>query len=116
MIEATRHILNECPSILDLVQDAGLLDCLLSLAVVAAENDWTRPKVGVEGESEDAIVIQEGRHPLLEVVSGCGVTVVPNSFALGHDKKMLLLTGPNASGKSIYMKQVTDFLHFFISL
>ncbi|GIW04872.1 MAG: DNA mismatch repair protein MutS [Thermomicrobiales bacterium] len=78
------------------------LDAFLSLAEVAARNNWTQP---VLEESED-LVITGGRHPVVEASLG-GEPFIPNDCHLGGDApRVLLVTGPNMGGKSTYLRQV----------
>lgn len=83
------------------VQDlCAELDCLLSLAASATEFNYVRPSVVSEG----VININGGRHPIQEV---CCSPFVPNDTLSNlNNGKMKVLTGPNASGKSVYLKQV----------
>lgn len=83
------------------VQDlCAELDCLLSLAASATEFNYVRPSV----VSERVININGGRHPIQEV---CCSPFVPNdTLSNTNNGKMKVLTGPNASGKSVYLKQV----------
>ncbi|XP_036861009.1 mutS protein homolog 5 isoform X7 [Manis javanica] len=80
---------------------ASRLDVLLALASAARDYGYSRPHytpqlLGVR--------IQNGRHPLMEL---CAQTFVPNSAERGDDKgRVKVITGPNSSGKSIYLKQV----------
>uniref|UniRef100_A0A5F5PG32 MutS homolog 5 n=1 Tax=Equus caballus TaxID=9796 RepID=A0A5F5PG32_HORSE len=80
---------------------ASRLDVLLALASAARDYGYSRPcysprLLGVR--------IQNGRHPLMEL---CARTFVPNSAECGGDKgRVKVITGPNSSGKSIYLKQV----------
>ena len=74
------------------------LDALRSLAAVAAEYGYCRPEVGADG-----IDIGEGRHP---VVERSEASFVPNPTDLPRERPMAVLTGPNMSGKSTYMRQV----------
>jgi DNA mismatch repair protein MutS len=75
------------------------LDTLVSLATVAAEHDYARPEVG---ESDD-VDIERGRHPVVERTQGA---FVPNDAHLPRSAPVTVLTGPNMSGKSTYMRQV----------
>lgn len=78
------------------------LDCLVSLAIVAKENGYVKPIVN----SEKTIRIREGRHPVVEKLLK-DEAFVPNDTLLDSDNNMIMLiTGPNMAGKSIYMKQV----------
>nr|XP_020142514.1 mutS protein homolog 5 isoform X7 [Microcebus murinus] len=90
-------------AVLTLVLDlASRLDVLLALASAARDYGYSRPRysphlLGVR--------IQNGRHPLMEL---CARTFVPNSAECGGNKgRVKVITGPNSSGKSIYLKQPT---------
>ena len=76
------------------------LDVLQALAYAAQENQYIRPKMNQNG----SISIAEGRHPVVEkTVSG----FVPNNVSINQDdQRLLIITGPNMSGKSTYMRQV----------
>jgi DNA mismatch repair protein MutS len=84
------------------LQDVGRtlaeIDVLASLAVHAVENDWTRPTLAAPSEGID---IDAGRHPVVEQTTD----FVPNDLALSDDRAFLIVTGPNMSGKSTYMRQ-----------
>ncbi|OTF12819.1 DNA mismatch repair protein MutS [Halorubrum sp. SD612] len=85
----------------ELLQDAGRaiaeLDALASLATHAARRDWTRPELTTERRLD----VEAGRHPVVE-----GTTdFVPNDLRLDADRGFLIVTGPNMSGKSTYMRQ-----------
>ena len=73
------------------------LDALVALATVAAEHGYTRPAVGA-----DRFEITDGRHPVVERTEG---RFVPNGTDLDPGT-LAVLTGPNMSGKSTYMRQV----------
>jgi DNA mismatch repair protein MutS len=74
------------------------LDALCSLATVAARHDYCRPEIGSEG-----IEIEAGRHPVVERTE---TAFVPNPTDLPRARPMAVITGPNMSGKSTYMRQV----------
>jgi len=76
------------------------LDALTSLAVCADELNLVRPTLNEEGILE----IVEGRHPVIERVSD--KVYVPNDCIMKKDVSTLLITGPNMSGKSTYMRQL----------
>ncbi|WP_017548576.1 DNA mismatch repair protein MutS [Salinicoccus carnicancri] len=75
------------------------LDCVLSFATVANEYRLVRPEF-----TEAELDIEEGRHPVVEKVIGEN-TYVPNSLTMDDSTFVYLITGPNMSGKSTYMRQ-----------
>ena len=78
------------------------VDVLQALANVAVLNDYHKPQVD-DGES---IIIKGGRHPVVERIIGAE-NYVPNDCLLDRDsQRMMLITGPNMTGKSTYMRQV----------
>ncbi len=80
----------------------ALLDCLLSLATVAKERRYVRPKMA---ESGQPLSISEGRHPVVEAISK--ERFVPNDTILDNgENRCAIITGPNMAGKSTYMRQV----------
>ncbi|XP_064217294.1 mutS protein homolog 5 isoform X4 [Aotus nancymaae] len=80
---------------------ASRLDVLLALASAARDYGYSRPRYSPQVLG---VRIQNGRHPLMEL---CARTFVPNSTECGGDKgRVKVITGPNSSGKSIYLKQV----------
>ena len=81
----------------------GELDCLLSLAHVAEEYRYCKP----DANEEDRIVIEEGRHPVVERLLPPGEPFIPNGVALDNEEhQILIITGPNMAGKSTYIRQV----------
>ncbi len=74
------------------------LDALASLAEHAAANRWVQPEL-VDG---DDLAIEGGRHPVVEQTT----EFVPNDARFGDGRRFLVVTGPNMSGKSTYMRQV----------
>ncbi|MGM0601687.1 MAG: DNA mismatch repair protein MutS [Bacillota bacterium] len=77
------------------------IDVLLSLAVTAIDNDYSRPIVNDNLQ----IDIKNGRHPVVEKMFK--EQFVPNDTQLDHqDNRFIIITGPNMSGKSTYMRQV----------
>ncbi|MCL6609943.1 MAG: DNA mismatch repair protein MutS [Peptococcaceae bacterium] len=79
----------------------ALVDVILSLAEVAVEENYNRPRISRDKE----IFIKEGRHPVVEKVIGSG-NFVPNDTFLDARNNVMILTGPNMAGKSTYMRQV----------
>ncbi|XP_049988323.1 mutS protein homolog 5 isoform X5 [Alexandromys fortis] len=89
-------------SVLTRVLDlASRLDVLLALASAARDYGYSRPHYSPRIHG---VRIKNGRHPLMEL---CARTFVPNSTDCGGDQgRVKVITGPNSSGKSIYLKQV----------
>lgn len=81
--------------------EVATLDVYLSLADVAERYQYVRPTFH-EGRALD---IRAGRHPVVEKMQPTAF-FVPNDCHLKEDSNMLLITGPNMSGKSTYMRQV----------
>ena len=76
-------------------------DVIASLACVAEQNRYVRPKINDRG----VIDIRDGRHPVVEQMSG-GDLFVPNDTVLDNRKNRIsIITGPNMAGKSTYMRQ-----------
>jgi len=97
------HIAEHAEEIQKNAQLIALLDCLASLADAAYENKYIRPEV-TDG---DTIEIIEGRHPVIERLLPIGVPFIPNDVHLSNgDNQILIITGPNMAGKSVYLRQV----------
>jgi DNA mismatch repair protein MutS len=78
------------------------LDVLLSLAMLAHEQNYCRPLV----DDGDTISIVDGRHPVIEAMH-LGERFVPNDTLLDNrENQLLIITGPNMAGKSTFMRQV----------
>jgi DNA mismatch repair protein MutS len=86
-------------------QNAGIvaqLDCLLGFAKLAQENNYCRPTM------DDSLVIdiKEGRHPVIEKQLKVGDVFIPNDIYLNNSEhQILMITGPNMSGKSALLRQ-----------
>lgn len=79
----------------------GILDVLSSFAKVSISGGFVRPDV----DSGDVIQIKEGRHPAVEKMIGREM-FIPNDVLMDcSSESMLIITGPNMSGKSTYMRQ-----------
>ena len=77
------------------------LDVLCTFAHVAQQNNYCRPVI----DKSDVLKITEGRHPVVETVLKDKL-FVPNDTDMDcNDKRVMLITGPNMSGKSTYMRQ-----------
>jgi DNA mismatch repair protein MutS len=78
------------------------LDCLQSLASVAAKNRYTKPEVN-EGSTLDIV---NGRHPVIETQLPAGEEYIANSLQLDREnQQIIIVTGPNMAGKSALLRQ-----------
>ena len=77
-------------------------DCLLSFAEIAIENNYVRPTIN-DGFS---LKIVQGRHPVIEKMLPSGENYIANDMFLDKDTQQIgIITGPNMSGKSAYLRQ-----------
>ena len=95
-VEVRKRIAAETERVQRLADTVGTLDVLVTLARVAVEHDYVRPTFGNEG-----IDVRGGRHPVVEQHT----EFVPNDARL-CEERFAIITGPNMSGKSTYMRQV----------
>lgn len=105
MTRMAQVVLAKIGGLLHLANRGACLDYVLALASVAIDHDWRQPHIVPLGE----IKIVGGRHPLVEeTCSALGRPFVPNFTNLGANEgaKIAVLSGPNACGKSVYLKQV----------
>ena len=78
------------------------LDVLISLAIVAENNNYVCPEINNDG----IIDIKEGRHPVIEKMLDNGSFVPNDTYLDKFDSRVAIITGPNMAGKSTYMRQV----------
>jgi DNA mismatch repair protein MutS len=89
-------------SILDTAHALAEIDVYLSLAQVAAQNNYCRPQLN----DGDTIHIVAGRHPVVEQAQP-ETPFIPNDTNLANfDAQIVVITGPNMAGKSTYLRQV----------
>lgn len=99
IIEFLRQRLGE---FLTTARALGAVDALISLAEAARRHRYVKPEIHARGE----ILIQDGRHPIIETLL-VKERFVPNDTLLNHQgNELLIITGPNMAGKSTYMRQV----------
>lgn len=90
-------------SILANARTLGALDCLLSLAEVAIRYDYCKPEI----DDSEIIAITSGRHPVIERQMPPNQTYIPNDLSMDtDDTQIMMITGPNMSGKSAILRQV----------
>jgi DNA mismatch repair protein MutS len=107
--ELRQAVLEQAAEIREAADAVATLDAIASLAEVARRDGWVRPVVD-EGTS---LEIRGGRHPVVEplLASLAGQEFVPNDTDLSSDAtQILVLTGPNMSGKSTYLRQVAQIV------
>ncbi|MEG7334052.1 DNA mismatch repair protein MutS [Bacillus sp. 0102A] len=88
------------PRLQQLAKQMSELDALQCFATISENRHYTKPEF-----SEDEVEVVEGRHPVVEKVMD-SQEYVPNNCMMGDNRQMLLITGPNMSGKSTYMRQI----------
>ncbi|MBC1534031.1 DNA mismatch repair protein MutS [Listeria seeligeri] len=84
-----------------LAKSVSEIDCLQSFADISEKNHFIRPTLSEDG----SLHVKQGRHPVVEKVMGAQ-SYVANDCDLDANREILLITGPNMSGKSTYMRQV----------
>jgi DNA mismatch repair protein MutS len=90
----------EAEALLRTARALAILDAIAALAEQAHLRSWTRPVV----DDARTLDIAEGRHPVLDAAAGS--TFTPNDASLDPDTtQVVILTGPNMSGKSVFMRQ-----------
>ncbi|XP_064606722.1 mutS protein homolog 5-like isoform X2 [Liolophura sinensis] len=100
MFNLQSTVLKHSNVLTDVMHFAAELDCLMCLASCAKEFNYVRPEL----TQDKTIHITAGRHPLQEM---CSNPFVPNDTQSGGEySRVKILTGPNASGKSVYIRQV----------
>jgi DNA mismatch repair protein MutS len=99
-VEIREKIKEHIPELQHIAEVVSQIDVLQAFATVSEKNNYKRPTF-----DENQLFIQNGRHPVVEQVMNEG-NYVPNDIQLDEDKNMLLITGPNMSGKSTYMRQL----------
>lgn len=99
--EVRSKIAEEVVRIQKTAKAAAMLDVFVSLAVVAEENQYCRPKLNEEGK----IDIKDGRHPVVEKMISNGQFITNDTYLDNAKKRISIITGPNMAGKSTYMRQ-----------
>lgn len=100
-VDIREKVKNYIPRLQGLAKHLSKLDALQCFATVSENRHYCKPEFSSNGE----LSIKDGRHPVVEKVMD-SQEYVPNDCSFNHDRGMLLITGPNMSGKSTYMRQV----------
>lgn len=85
----------------DLANFIALLDVFLSLAEIASENNYCRPKI----LTDQSLEIKDGRHPVVEQTLQ-SKSFISNDTQIDEQNLIHIITGPNMSGKSTYLRQI----------
>jgi len=99
--ELTSGIKEHIDSLYKLANRIANLDIVSNFAHIATKNSYVKPEI----DDGDILEIKGGRHPIVENLIPSG-TYVKNDIILDEKNNLIILTGPNMSGKSTYMKQV----------
>lgn len=100
-IEIREQVKTQIQTLQRLAKAVATLDVLQAFATVSERYQYVKPQFNHEGKLQ----ITDGRHPVVEKVLGAQ-TYIPNNVEMPQDVTMLLITGPNMSGKSTYMRQL----------
>ena len=103
--EEFRKIRESVEPYIDALQKASasvaLLDVMISFAKISNDNSYVKPIIN----DDDIIDIKKGRHPSVEKIVGSGMFVANDTYIDRTNNSLLIITGPNMSGKSTYMRQ-----------
>lgn len=99
--QVREEIKSYIPLVQKLAKQISELDVFISFAQVAENHRLTKPVF----HDSNAMIINDGRHPVVEKMMN-NQLYVPNDCVLTEDINMLLITGPNMSGKSTFMRQI----------
>ncbi|SEQ55903.1 DNA mismatch repair protein MutS [Virgibacillus subterraneus] len=99
-LKIREQIKEHIPKIQHLADIVSKIDVLQAFATVSEANNYKRPRF-----VDETLSIKNGRHPVIEQVMKDD-SFVPNNVLLDQNTDVLLITGPNMSGKSTYMRQL----------
>ncbi len=100
--EIRKEIVQNNPRIQTTARFLASLDCLINLAEIAAQNNYSRPDLTTDGY----LWVEDGRHPVVEKMI-TAERFVPNTIKMDdQDNQVLIITGPNMAGKSTVLRQV----------
>jgi DNA mismatch repair protein MutS len=99
--EVCAQIAGRAPQLLAAARALAHLDVFAALAEAAARNDYVRPAL----VPEPCLEIHDGRHPVVEQFLASGERFVPNDVIFEPGEVVRVITGPNMSGKSTYLRQ-----------
>lgn len=94
-------IIAQAKSIQESAQAVAKLDVIINFARLARENNYVKPKIN----NDDKINVKDCRHPVVEKLNN--IAFIANDIMLDNStSQLILLTGPNMSGKSVYLRQI----------
>ena len=100
--ELVRSLSEFIPAIQINANQIARLDCLLSFATAARENNYIRPVIA----DDDVLEIHQGRHPVIEKQLPIGEKYIANDVMLdSQTQQIIIITGPNMAGKSALLRQ-----------
>jgi DNA mismatch repair protein MutS len=100
--ETLEFVLSYTSMIQQAAEAIAIIDCITNFSHIAEKNNYTRPKLLYSGE----IRIKNGRHPVVEKLLD-DKPFVPNDVTLDNiNQSLLLITGPNMAGKSVFIRQI----------
>ena len=97
-----KAILDNLTAIQETGRQLAIIDCTLSLADVAVDNDYVRPTINREIKGYN---ISQSRHPVVEKLMK-NERFVPNDLDINEQQRTIIITGPNMAGKSTFMRQI----------
>jgi DNA mismatch repair protein MSH2 len=86
------------------VHQIAILDVLLNFAMIAINYDWIKPTLNLQ-KDDKTFILHEMHHPLLEERIGL-LNLMKNDVAINNEKYAKIISGPNAGGKSTYLKTI----------
>lgn len=110
LTEFTEFLRPYIPDLISSYVFMGEIDFIRAKAITATRFQAGRPVISEEGE----LILKQARHPLLEeTLKKEGKSIVPLNLTLNRDKRILLISGPNAGGKSVCLKTVGLLQYMF---
>lgn len=100
--EVRDYIAEQLAKVQETASSIAQLDVLCSFAYVSMKNEYTKPDIAIDG----IIDIKDGRHPVVELMLNDEMYVPNDTYLDMNSNRMSIITGPNMSGKSTYMRQV----------
>ncbi|KAF2077332.1 hypothetical protein CYY_001335 [Polysphondylium violaceum] len=98
-------IISKTQLLVDIVNFSAELDCIFSLSTISKDMNFVKPEITTQHSIIDII---NGKHPLQEL---CLPIFIPNDTYLNNEKSIVIISGPNQSGKSIYIKQIAIIVY-----